>query len=330
MRALVLAAGLGTRLRPLTLYLPKPLLPVPAPGVVVAARATTVAGATIEALARAGCQAAALNIHHLAPQIVSGFGRQQFGMPLVYSHEPQILGTLGALHPLRRFLEGGGGDFFLLVNGDSLCDWPFAELIEHHRRTGADATLLTLAAPPDQRLGGGLGLGEDGRVVQLRQLPARGEVARRRDFAGCHVISCRLLEKVPEGEGDIVEGLYQKVLERGGRIETLEQNGPWHDLGDPGRYLAALGEGAISPLAEILQDAEISGSLVDREAKLGNGVKLDNCVVCHGARIGGHAHLERVILAPGARVVAGKHYSDGMLLPGEDQLRQWARSGSSP
>lgn len=326
MRALVLAAGLGTRLRPLTDYLPKPLLPVPAPGGLVG----SVAGATLEALARAGCEAAALNTHHLAEQIVAGFGRQQFGMPLVYSHERQIQGTLGALHPLRRFLGGGPDDAFLLINGDSLCDWPLAELIEHHRRTGADATLLTLASPPDQRLGGGLGLGPDGRVVQLRQMPAAGEVTRRRDFAGCHVISRELLQEVPEGEGDILAGLYQRVLERGGKIETVEHRGPWHDLGDPGRYLAALGEGGISPLAEILQDVEIKGSVVDREARIGNGVKLENCVVCQGARIGGHARLERVIIAPGARVIAGKRLEEGILLPGEIQLRQWARSGSRP
>lgn len=324
MRALVLAAGLGTRLRPLTEYLPKPLLPVPAPVGGAAARVTTVAGASLEALARIGCEAAALNLHWLPEQIPARLGAEQFGMPLVYSREREILGTLGALHPLRDFLGAGQDDFFLLVNGDSLCDWPLAELIARHRRTGAEATLLALAAPPDPRLGGGLGLGEDGRVAQLRQLPAQGEVARRRDFAGCHVISRELLKDVPQGAGDILEGLYQRVLERGGIIETLEQKGPWHDLGDPGRYLAAVGKGGVSPLATLREGVEIAASVVDRDAFIGNGARLHNCVVGQGARIGGNAVLERVILAPGAKVKAGARLAEGTLLPGEDQLRHWA------
>lgn len=311
MRALVLAAGLGTRLRPLTHHLPKPLLPIPRRG---GRGVGTVAGATLEILAP-HCEAAALNLHHLGEKIERHFGREQNGLPLHYSQESELLGTLGPLHPLRHFLEAGG-DTFLLVNGDSLCPWPIAELIARHRETGADATLLVLPTPPDTRLGGGLGLGQDGEVVQLRQMPARAEVAKRRDFAGCHVISTQLLDEVPEGPGDILEGLYQKLLESGGKIATFELGAdtPWHDLGNPERYLAAIGENGLSPLAEIGQGAEITKSVVDREAKVGEGAQLDNCVLCAGAEIGAGARLRRAILGPGARVAAGVEIADTQVM----------------
>ena len=309
MRALVLAAGLGTRLRPLTNHLPKPLLPIPRQGGV-----GTVAGATLESLAP-HCEAAALNLHHLGDKIAAHFGAEQHGLPLVYRYEPELLGTLGPLHALRNFLAGGGEDF-LLVNGDSLCAWPLQELLLHHRRSSADATLLVLGEQPDARLGGGLGLAEDGTVVQLRQMPPRGAVARRRDFAGCHLISARLLAEVAAGPGDIIEGLYRKLLERGGRIATLElpQDTSWHDLGTPERYLAALSQGAFSSLAEFGEDVETPGSVVDRGARIGKGAHLESCVICQGAEVGENARLRRVIVGPGATVPAGTDLADTIVM----------------
>lgn len=322
MRALVLAAGLGTRLRPLTNHLPKPLLPVASPGGGI----TTVAGASLASLARAGCAAAALNLHWLPEQIEAHFGAEQFGMPLFHSREEEILGTLGALHPLRGFLAAGGEEF-LLVNGDSLCDWPLEEMLAKHRQSGAEATLLTLSAPADARLGGGLGLGDDGSVVQLRQMPAAGKVATRRDFAGCHVIASRLLREVPKGPGDILEGLYQKVLERGGRIATVANDRSWHDLGDPRRYLEAVGEGAISPLAEIA--GAVERSVVERGAKVEEGARVASSILCAGARVGKGARVERSILGLGAELAAGAVLEDAVLTRGA-QVLQLIRSGSSP
>src|SRR3954451_2607453 len=94
-RAVVLAAGPGPRPRPLTSLTPKPLLPV---------RGVPILGHTLARLAAIGCEAAAVNLHHLGDQIRRRFGDAHAGMPLTWSEEPEILGTLGALFPLRDFL----------------------------------------------------------------------------------------------------------------------------------------------------------------------------------------------------------------------------------
>ena len=94
-RAVVLAAGLGTRLRPLTATVPKPLLPV---------LGRPLVEHTLERLEAIGCEAAALNLHHLAGAVRAGLGERFGSMPLVYSAEERLLGTLGALGPLRDFL----------------------------------------------------------------------------------------------------------------------------------------------------------------------------------------------------------------------------------
>nr|HRC87119.1 nucleotidyltransferase family protein [Thermoanaerobaculia bacterium] len=163
LRALVLAAGLGTRLRPLTASCPKPLLPV---------AGTPLLAHTLARLAEVGCEAVAINLHHLGEAIRGHFGDRFCGMELRYSPEPEILGTLGALGPLREFL--GAAPSFLVINGDSLCDWPLAELLEAHGRAGTLATLLVSSRAEPSSFGGGIGLGEGGRVVRFT---ATGDVA---------------------------------------------------------------------------------------------------------------------------------------------------------
>src|SRR6476659_7929241 len=155
LRALVLAAGLGTRLRPLTDALPKPLLPV---------AGLPILGHTLAQLAAAGCEAAAINLHHQGEEIRRRFGEAFAGMSLTYSAEPVLLGTLGALHPLRSFFAGCGA--ILLVNGDSLCRWPFRRLLRQHfrgRAEGTAATLLLASRPDPAEFGGGVGVDREGR-----------------------------------------------------------------------------------------------------------------------------------------------------------------------
>ena len=117
-RALVLAAGLGRRLRPLTEDLPKPLLPV---------TGKPILSWTLERLRAAGCEAVAVNLFHAGERIRERYGDEHEGLPLVYSEEHELLGTLGALAPLRGFFAGC--DLVLVVNGDSFCRWPFRELL---------------------------------------------------------------------------------------------------------------------------------------------------------------------------------------------------------
>jgi NDP-sugar pyrophosphorylase family protein len=295
LRALVLAAGLGTRLRPLTNFVPKPLLPV---------GEDCVTGMTLRRLAAAGCQEAALNLHHLPKQISGYFGASWAGMALIYSFEAQIQGTLGALWPLRDFL--GQADAILLVNGDSLCDWPFAELLARHRDSQADATLLLRDREADLSLGGGIGVDDAGRVTQLRAFPPCGEVKKKVDFAGAHVLAPRLLERLAPGPGDIISSLYQPLLAEGGRIATLEWRGPWHDLGTPSRYLEAWLERA--------ERLALSKVLLDPTAEIERGAKIERSIVFPNVRVPAGCELDRVILGPGVALASGTVLSDRLVV----------------
>src|ERR1700726_1529543 len=256
LRALVLAAGLGTRLRPLTDDLPKPLLPV---------LGQPLLGLTLRRLAAVGCEAAAINLHHGAGQIRRAFGSEHAGLPLTWSEEPRLLGTLGALGPLAGFFAGA--DLARVVNGDSLCRWPLAELVERHLATGALATLLLAARADPADFGGGVAVDGTGKLLCLRPAGAPAGLGgqapgvspppgcqmrgtRRmpgtwqRVFAGAHVLSRRLLERIAGAPAppptDFVRDLYEPLLaEQPGCLDSLTTGRRWHDLGTPRRYLAA-------------------------------------------------------------------------------------------
>jgi mannose-1-phosphate guanylyltransferase len=280
-RALVLAAGLGTRLRPLTLLTPKPLLPV---------RGEPILGHTLTRLSAAGCEAAAVNLHYLGGLIRQRFGGSYQGLPLTWSEEPEVLGTLGALYPLKDFLAPA--DLVLLVNGDSLCAWPFRSLIRRHLASGARSTLLLTSRPDPARFAGGVGIDRDGRIRSFWQgNPERGEVARRCVFAGAHVFSPELLSSLNPGKSDIVRDLYVPMLAAGEVIGSLVDGGLWHDMGTPQRFL----------------DGTLAGrrSWISPEASLEGGAKVRRSSIEPGATVEKEARIEGSVLLPGARIGQG-------------------------
>lgn len=290
-RALVLAAGLGTRLRPLTEQLPKPLLPV---------RGVPLLGHILTQLAAFGCEAAAVNLHYLGEPIRQRFGDAHAGMPLTWSEEPEILGTLGALHPLKEFLSPA--DLVLLVNGDSLCRWPLRRLVRRHLAGEARATLLLASRPDPAAFGGGVGVDRAGRILSFRPGdPEQGPVARRYVFAGAHVFAPDLLAQVGPAKADIVRDLYIPMVEAGERIASVLFAGRWHDLGTPQRFLDATLDWARAEGPERLWRR----SWVSPEASLDAGAQVRTVSIEAGARVGEEARVERSILLPGARIGKG-------------------------
>ncbi|HEY0513172.1 MAG TPA: NDP-sugar synthase [Thermoanaerobaculia bacterium] len=322
-RALVLAAGLGTRLRPLTSLTPKPLLPV---------RGMPILGHTLAQLAAAGCEAAAVNLHYLGDPIRQRFGDSHAGMPLIWSEEPEVLGTLGALHPLKDFFAPA--DLVLLVNGDSLCVWPLRKLIRRHLASGARSTLLLTSRPDPARFGGGVGIDRAGRILSFRAgdperaNPERGDVARRHVFAGAHAFSPELLERVGPGKSDIVRDLYVPMLAEGEALGSVVDAGLWHDMGTPQRFLEGSldwiqGHGPerlwrrswISPEASLEAGATVRRSSIEPGARVGEGARVERSVLLPGARIGKGSVVRETIVGFGAAIPPGTWVERRIVMP---------------
>jgi NDP-sugar pyrophosphorylase family protein len=228
MKAMILAAGLGTRLRPLTNTVPKPLLPVGGTPLIVW---------NLLLLKRHGFHDVVINLHHLAPLIEQALGNgSKFGLRIVYSHEPMLLGTGGGIKQAEPYFSG---EPVLVLNGDTLVELDLEALSTFHRERKAAATLV-LREDPDAVRWGLIEVGADDRIVRItgRGSPASTPVTPRM-FAGIHILNPRLLRNVRPGVESSIIDPYVSALERGEPVLGYDLKGYWSDIGTAERYTQA-------------------------------------------------------------------------------------------
>ncbi len=225
MKAMIFAAGLGTRLRPLTDTLPKPLLPIAGRPLIVW---------NLLLLRRHGVTEVMINLHHLGHLIEQALGDgSQFGMRIAFSKEPALLGTGGGLKQAEPFF---GGEPFFVLNGDTLFEMDLSDMAAAHRRHHALAT-MAVRADPDVERWGAVELDDTRQVIRIngRGKNSAGQTEKRM-FAGVHVVHPRLLADVPAGrESSIIEA-YVRAIQAGETIAGCDLSGYWSDIGTPERY----------------------------------------------------------------------------------------------
>ncbi len=302
MKAMILAAGLGLRMRPLTALRAKPVLPV---------LNRPLLHWTLATLARHGVTDVVVNLHHLGASVRRALGDgRAFGVRIAYVRERTILGTGGGPRHARRLL---GEAPILLVNGDVAFDVDLDRLVAAHRASGAPATLL-LRPNPDPRRYGPVVTGRDGFIRSLVGLPrpARGTVSL---FAGIHVVDPALFERLPPGASDSVRDLYAPLVADGMPPFGVRLPGAWYDLGSPGQYLRAQlamlasGFGGLSPAASLVhpdaiveRGAVVRRSILGAGARIGNGATVSGCVVWERGRVADGARVRDCVVASGAAV----------------------------
>ena len=314
--AMVLCAGLGTRLRPLTEWLPKPAVPVCGLPLVRYALAR---------LAAAGAGRAVVNVHHLAPamEAAARASAEALGLPLDVSREPIIAGTGGALREARPLLAGA--EAVVLWNGDVLYDLDLQPVLRAHRAGGALATMVLAPMPP----GGGYAAVEVDRDLRVRRIAGRGpggEGLTPLHFTGVHVLSPALLEAVPSAPfaSDVNRDVYPPLLRRG-LVRGVLGSGVWNDLGTPARYLKAnldLLSGA-PPLARLRGADPFAGLVPFAEPGLwlGQGAHVDPgaaleapVLVGAGSRVEAGATVgPRAVVGAGCRVASGATVRESVL-----------------
>jgi mannose-1-phosphate guanylyltransferase len=294
----VLCAGLGTRLRPLTEQVPKPAVPVCNVPLIRHA---------LGLLAGAGVGRAVVNVHH-HPEAMAAAARAaaaELGLELAISHEPVIAGTGGALREARSLL--GGAEAVVVLNGDVLFDVDLATVLSAHRATGALATMTLLPMPAEAGYGR-VEIDDGGRVRRIAgRFGPGGDRLTAWHFPGLSVLAAELLALVPARpfDCDIHRDVYPPLLARG-LVRGLVTHGAWSDLGTPASYLAAnldvaagridLRRFGLPAPRRVAASARIDpAARVAEDAVIGEG-----CVVPAGARV------ERAVLWPGTRLRPGE------------------------
>lgn len=225
MKAMILAAGFGTRLRPLTNTIPKPLLPVGGTPLIVW---------NLLLLKRHGFRDVVINLHHLGPMILQTLGSgSQFGLRLLYSHEPVILGTGGGIKQAERYFSN---EPVLILNGDTLFDLDLGALCAFHGERKAIATLV-LREDPDAVKWGLVEVGADDRIVRINGKGLAADVPTRpRMFAGIHILHSKLLRDIPQEVASSIIDSYVAAIGRGEALLGYDLKGYWSDVGTPERY----------------------------------------------------------------------------------------------
>jgi mannose-1-phosphate guanylyltransferase/mannose-1-phosphate guanylyltransferase/phosphomannomutase len=300
-KAFVLGAGLGTRLRPLTDQLPKPLIPFFNRPLITRA---------FDHLLGAGVQEFIVNTHHLPECYTAAFPQNEYrGARITFRHEPVLLETAGGIANIADLVGDGP---FVVFNGDVLTDLPLAALLRVHEQAGNLVTLVLRSDGPARHVAFDAGRG---LVTDIRGKLGSGNLGTHQ-FTGIYAVSPAFLQHLTPGKIESVVHPWLAAIRKGERIGgVVVDEGRWWDLGDRESYLDAhrafLGPGdkPVSLDAKVHPTAVLRGlNVISAAAEVGAGAVLEDCILWSGARVAESAKLRRCNVRSG--MVAGGALKD--------------------
>jgi len=316
MRALILAAGYGTRLWPLTIDRTKPAIPF---------MGRPLIGYVAEYLARYGFDDIVVNLHHQPESVRAALGDgSDYGVRFHYVEEPVILGTSGAIGNARRLLDDG--DAFVVINGKLATDINLGEALETHRRAAALATLVLRpnparerystvevrdglvkgfgGYPPSDNAGSAPGAAQNERADSHSE--SDGGQTRGDDvplmFTGIQVLDPRVFELIPPGVfSHSVTDVYVPAIGRGEPVAAHVSGGSWYELSTVRRYL----ETSVALMKREGRDVERG-----RGSTIEDGADVSESVLWEDVRVEAGARVRRCVLGAGVRVGCGEVFGD--------------------
>ncbi len=342
-KAMVLAAGAGTRLRPLTYTTPKPMVPV---------AGTPVIHHCLESLARHGIKEVMLNLWSHPQQVIDSCGDgSRWGLKLHYSVEKKLLGTAGAVKKCESFLKDGP---FLILSGDGMHDVDLGAFYRFHKKRKAIASQVTKRVESKYPYGVAL-YKKSGRITGFLEKPSLGDYFSNQVNTGIYCFEPEVLKMIPKGFYDFGHDVWPKLLSKNKPIFAWEWKGFWCDVGDLEEYrrsqIAAMrgevqcsipgkkvrkgvwiGEGAeIHRTAKIIAPCVIGAgakigagavigpeTVIGRRARIGAKAELKNCILFNKIIVGAKASLSHCIIGEKGSIKAGAVLHYGVVLKAQN------------
>jgi NDP-sugar pyrophosphorylase family protein len=317
---MLLAAGAGSRLKPLTDRVPKPLAPI---------ANVPLIEHTLSWLARQEVHEVMINVHHHANRISREIGDGgRFGLGVSYSAEEELLGTGGAVARCSEFFEE---EPFFVIYGDNLIEANLQELHQFHKSHRAAIT-IGLMSPDDPTSSGMVEVGEHGLVLNFVEKPNPGESGATKANAGVYVMDPSLLKTMAPMFSDFGLNLIPAWIAEGRRVFAADLGGYLQDTGTPDRYRKANWDvlsGKMSYKARgtrtenivVGDNAHISTTstllgrnLVGDDCMIDADARLTNCILWRGVTIGRACNLDNVIVGEGAIIEAETYANDAILV----------------
>ena len=330
MKAMILAAGKGTRVRPLTYDLPKPMIPI---------LGKPVMAYLVEHLAKYGVTEIMCNVSYLHEKIEEYFGEgHQFGVQIGYSFEgytnnegevvPQPIGSAGGMKKIQEF-----GDFFddttIVLCGDALIDLDLKSVLFEHRRKGALATVITKEVPWDKVSSYGVVVADkDGRITEFQEKPSQETAKSNFISTGIYIFEPQVIDMIPTGLSfDIGSELFPLLAKEGMPFYAQTRGFNWIDIGSVSDYWQCLQNALLGEVAHMdvpgiqIEDGlwvglntkiECEGTVIEGPVYIGSGAHIEAGVtivgpswIGHGSHICGGAEVVRSVLFEYTRVLRG-------------------------
>lgn len=340
MRAMVMAAGAGTRLHPLTYAVPKPMIPV---------ANRPVLEYTLENLRRHGITELVLNLHSHPEMMRRHFKNGEgWGVRIHYSHEPKLMGTAGGVKKVESFLKQGP---FLIMSGDGLTDIDLTQLIKFHREHKAVGTMALSAI--DSRFEYGVTLtNAQGRIQKFIEKPEWKDIFSNHVNTGIYVFEPAILRQIPKGKSyDFGHQLWPKLLTEKAPIFGKLVSNYWCDIGNlqeyrraqkdvlDGKIRIAYAGRQMKPKVWIEEGVRMAANvkiegpvligkncrieagakigpycIIGQNAQIGKRVTLRHTTLWNDVRIGPAVNLENCIVTHGVQITQKLHFHDGNFL----------------
>lgn len=329
LKALILVGGFGTRLRPLTLSCPKPLVDFCNKPMITH---------QIEALKAAGVSEVVLAINY-QPEVMMGFIKeweQKLGVKIVCSQETEPMGTAGPLALARKILADGTGKPFFVLNSDVICDYPLKDMLEFHVARDAEATILVTKIDDPSKYGVVV-IDEYGQVQRFVEKPK--EFVGDKINAGIYVLSPAVLDRIELKPTSIEREVFPHVA-ADNKLYAFTLGGYWMDVGQPKDYLKGLklhldslrihhpenlasspyikGNVLIDASATIGQGCSIGPDVsIGKGCVIGDGVRLSSCVIMRGVSVMNHTKIDSSIVGWESKIGTWSRLENNCVL-GED------------
>lgn len=343
MKAVVLAGGKGTRLLPLTVYRPKPMIPFFNRPLMEYA---------LQNLIKAGVDEVYVLVGYLKERIIEHFGDgSQWGIEIHYSNKDNIkLGTAGATKKVVRYMD----DTFFVVSSDVLTNLDLKALYEYHKKKKALAT-IALSQVEDPTQYGIAIIDEDGRIVRFKEKPKPEEAFSNLVNAGIYVFEPEAFDLVPKGKNfDFSKDLFPRMLENDLSLYGFPFSEYWNDVGRPSSYLQATEDVFLGRLLLphvrtenlkgnlehggalftgrrcVLRGPEIRGfAVLGNDVEVGRNVKIERSVIFSGATIGDGTEIREAIIGENVHIGRGVTIQPGSVIGDNTLIEDFSKIGSN-
>ncbi len=320
LRGMVLAAGFGKRLRPLTLLRAKPAVPF---------LNRPLIEYTFDLFRQAGVQEFVINLHHLPKSVFDVVSRyldapsgKVWNPWILFSDEPEILGTGGGIVRVREFLKD---DDFIVSNGKIYFEQDLRPALEFHRRSGAAVTMVLLKHNGHEPFNPVL-MDDDGRIRGFALKTGLSDFRDAYVYTGVQIVSPEFFDFAPPGPSETVRDIYPEMIRKRRKVLGFVSQAVWCECSEPRRYL----EESVRMLRRLggeslFEDAAPEGSRLrgvvgGSRVEVAAGCELENVVLWDGAKVGPDSRLRNVIICGGLELPPGIELSDTIVCPPLDLL----------